>query len=172
MALTNHFEAFSLNWAQQFRSESALLQPLFSEDVVAIHHVGSTAIPGMIAKPEIDILVELKSSSDFESYFPALEKLGYRYRDDAPFSFGHWFFSKDTNGKRTHKLHLCSSSHRTVKEQILFRDYLIQNPERAAQYRELKLGLANSNTKGMLEYLEGKAPFIQEILQSLGIAKD
>lgn len=111
----------------------------------------------------------MKSNSDFQSYFASLEQLGYRYRDDAPFSFGHWYFSKDTSGKRTHKLHLCSCSHRTVQEQILFRDYLIKNPERAAQYRELKLSLAASNTKGMLEYLEGKAPFIQETLRLAGL---
>lgn len=170
MALTNHLEEFNPNWAQQFQSESKILRPLFGVDLIAIHHVGSTSIPGMVAKPEIDILIELKSSSDFQSFFSPLEALGYRYRDDAPFSFGHWYFSKDIAGKRTHKLHLCSSSHRTVNEQILFRDYLINNPESSAQYRDLKLKLAASNTKGMLEYLDGKAPFVQEILRLAGLA--
>jgi len=172
MALTNQFEEFNPAWAEQFRTESEVLKPLFGENLIGIHHVGSTSIPGMIAKPEIDILVELKPDSDFQSYFAQIEQLGYRYRTDAPFSFGHWYFSKNTGGRRTHKLHLCSSEHRTVREQILFRDYLIKHPERAAMYRNLKINLAASNTKGMLEYLEGKAPFVHETLSLAGMTKD
>ncbi|MGZ3781262.1 MAG: GrpB family protein [Pseudobdellovibrionaceae bacterium] len=165
MALTNQLEEFNPDWAKQFQSESDLLKPLFGENLMALHHVGSTSIPGMIAKPEIDILVELKSDCDFQSYFSLLKQLGYRYRDDAPFSFGHWYFSKDIEGRRTHKLHLCSCDHRTVKEQIMFRDYLIKNPARAAAYGELKLKLAASNPSSMLEYLAGKTPFVLETLR-------
>ncbi len=172
MALTNQLEEFNPEWVNQFRSESDLLRSIFNEDLLGIYHVGSTAIPGMIAKPEIDILVVLKPEADFQSYFASLELQSYRYRADAPFPPGHWYFSKDINGRRTHKLHLFSSEHRTVEEQIIFRDYLIKNPSRAKMYRELKLNLAASNTKGMLEYLEGKSPFVRETLRLAGSIQD
>lgn len=165
MALTNKLEEFNLKWAKSFLLESQSLAPIFGADLVAIHHVGSTSIPGMIAKPEIDILVVLKPDSNFPSYFKLIETVGYRFRNEVDFGFGHWYFSKDVNGQRTHKLHLCSIEHPNVQEQLGFRDYLIEHPEKANSYRQLKMRLETTNVGGMREYLDGKAPFIQEVLR-------
>lgn len=165
MALTNNLEEFNLKWATSFLLESQNLAPIFGVDLVAIHHVGSTSIPGMIAKPEIDILVVLAPGSNFPNYIKLVETAGYRFRHDVDFGFGHWYFSKDLNGQRTHKLHLCSTQHPNVQEQLGFRDYLIRHPEKADSYRQLKMHLESSNLGGMREYLDGKAPFIQEILK-------
>lgn len=165
MAMTNQLIDYNPIWIARFELEAALLKPVFSNDLLAIHHIGSTAIPGMLAKPEIDLLIVLKSESNFQSYFHAIESFGYRARPDANFSFGHWYFSKDIGGMRTHKMHLCSIAHPNVTEQIAFRDYLIQHPDQAQKYCRLKLELAASNTNGMLEYLNGKAPFISETLR-------
>ncbi|RYZ87259.1 MAG: GrpB family protein [Proteobacteria bacterium] len=165
MAITNQLNEYDPIWSVRFQSEVELLKPVFGRDLLEIHHVGSTAIPGMLAKPEIDILVVLHAGADLQSYLRQLEPHGYRSRPDANFSSGHLYFSKDVDGRRTHKLHLCLSTHPNVVEQLAFRDFLIRNPRRSELYRQLKLQLAASNTQGMSEYLEGKAPFIRETLE-------
>lgn len=165
MALTSDVEIYNPLWPSQFETEAILLRPLFGKDLQSINHVGSTSIPGMIAKPEIDILVVLNEGADFPSYFSKIESYGYLYRGEEPGFPGHWYFSKNQNHRRTHKLHLCGPEHPCVSDQILFRDFLKNNPVRAREYAELKMALANSNTKGMNEYLEKKAPFIKATIE-------
>ena len=165
MALTSKLESYNPSWPNLYAEESATLLPLFGDDLSAIHHVGSTAIPGMKAKPEIDILVVLRERADFSSYFSVIELKGYRFRGEEPGAPGHWYFSKDQENRRTHKLHLCGPAHPCVSDQLLFRDFLIANPDRATEYAELKSTLEKTNSNGMMEYLEKKAPFILETLQ-------
>jgi GrpB-like predicted nucleotidyltransferase (UPF0157 family) len=165
MAFTSDLEIFNPAWADLFSSEEKLLRPLFGKQFEGIHHVGSTAIPGVIAKPEIDILVILKEDTDFSSFFSKIESVGYTFRGEEPGAPGHWYFSKNQNQRRTHKLHLCGPTHPCVADQILFRDFLKKNPDCAREYSELKRQLAQSNGVGMTEYLAKKAPLIQEIIR-------
>lgn len=104
MALTSQLEKYNPDWPNQFNDEAELLKPLFGNDLHSIHHVGSTAIPEVVAKPEIDILVVLKDEADFQSYFSKIEYLGYDFRGEEPGVPGHWYFSKNQNHRRTHKL--------------------------------------------------------------------
>jgi GrpB-like predicted nucleotidyltransferase (UPF0157 family) len=172
MALTSALENYNPIWPDLFELEKKSLTPLFKGELVEIHHVGSTAVPGMTAKPEIVILIILRSSTNFKLYFPAIESVGYRFRGEMPGAPGHWYFSKDQQGKRTHKLHLCGPDHSSVTEKIVFRDYLISNPDRAKAYAILKADLEKNNKSGMLEYLEKKTPFILETLRlAKGIQK-
>jgi GrpB-like predicted nucleotidyltransferase (UPF0157 family) len=165
MALTSNLETYNTEWPSLFTKEAELLKPLFGVDLIDIHHVGSTAIPGMLAKPEIDILVILKDNADFASYFKKIETVGYTFRGEEPGVQGHWYFSKNQNQRRTHKLHLCGPTHPCVSDQLTFRNFLRKNTDRAQEYATLKKKLAESNASGMSEYLEKKAPFIQEILR-------
>jgi len=73
--------------------------------------------------------------------------------------------SKDHNDMRTHKLHLCGTSHPCVEGQLLFRDYLRKDPGRAHLYRQLKASLEKTNQSGMFEYLAKKSPFIEETVK-------
>src|SRR6187549_3762873 len=139
MALTSTLEEYQPNWRQLFELERAKLLPIFADRLEAIHHVGSTAIPGMLAKPEIDILVVFKEGEDLRSYFPSIQALGYDARGEEPGKPGHWYFSKNQNGRRTHKLHLCGQTHPCVQDQLLFRNYLRADPARAELYRQLKI---------------------------------
>ena len=164
MALTSELEEYNRNWPELFEMEKSCLLPICNSDLIAIHHVGSTAIPGMLGKPEIDILVILRKEADFPVYFPKIEALGYNFRGEEPGEPRHWYFSKNQNGKRTHKLHLCDPDHNCVDDQLIFRDYLRRNSDRALAYRNLKELLAKTNSKGMVEYLAKKSPFIQETL--------
>jgi GrpB-like predicted nucleotidyltransferase (UPF0157 family)/2'-5' RNA ligase len=165
MAITSHLENYNNEWPKYFKLEQSILIPLFGTDLLEIHHVGSTAIIGMLAKPEIDILVVLKDNACFGDYFSKIESVGYTFRGEEPGTAGHWYFSKNQEGRRTHKLHLCGPAHPCVENQILFRDLLNQDGDRALKYAQLKQQLSENNTKGMLEYLEGKAPFIEETIQ-------
>ena len=119
----------------------------------------------MIAKPEIDILVVLQEARNLHSYFPDIANLGYDIRGEEPGAPGHWYFSRNEGGRRTHKLHLCGPEHPCIENQILFRDFLIGDSNRADLYQKLKVKLAESNAAGMTEYLNGKAPFIEETLR-------
>ncbi|MBK9322381.1 MAG: GrpB family protein [Bdellovibrionaceae bacterium] len=118
----------------------------------------------MLARPEIDILVSLKMTHVLWTIFQN-ESVGYTNRGEEPGAPGHWYFSKNQEGRRTHKLHLCGPSHPCVENQILFRDLLNQDVDRAQKYAQLKRQLSENNKNGMIEYLEGKAPFIEETIQ-------
>lgn len=86
--------------------------------------------------------------------------LGYDDRGAEPDEPGHWYYSKNQNGRRTHKLHLCCENHPCIENQIIFRNYLRDNTVVAKKYEELKLELEKENSKGITEYLEKKGPYI------------
>ncbi|MEM6484890.1 MAG: GrpB family protein [Pseudomonadota bacterium] len=157
--LTNPVVPYDASWVSAYRQEAARLAPLFGTALVAITHVGSTAVPGLAAKPEIDILVEVNRADDVAE---ALANLGYRRgRDLSP---GHQFYKKERNGRRSHKLHLCLAGHRMIGDMKHFLDVLLTSRETRDAYEVLKLSLVANNTQGIAEYLDGKAPFIQRIL--------
>src|SRR5947208_7438006 len=100
-------------WRAAFACEARLLEHVFGDALVAIHHVGSTAIPGLPAKPIIDLLVVLRETSAIGRFSSAMEALGYRDRGECleaeiPGTPGRFYFSKDQGGKRTHHTHVCA----------------------------------------------------------------
>jgi len=163
MALTSKLIHYDPSWAKRYDEEAAHLTRLFSDHLVSIHHVGSTSIPNIMAKPEIDILVVLDGVDHMEQYAEGMVTLGYDVRGEAPVK-GWFYYSKNVNGRRTHKVHVCSVGHKTVWEKLMFKDYMRRNPTRAEEYGKLKVALEAANKGGMAEYLEAKAPFIQETL--------
>jgi GrpB-like predicted nucleotidyltransferase (UPF0157 family) len=82
------------------------------------------------------------------------------YEPDGETKPQSWYYQKDTDGRRTHKAHLCRVGHEEIWQMLLFRDYLIDHPERAEEYGNMKVRLQNDNTSGMREYLDGKRDFI------------
>ena len=163
MALTNKLVPFDERWKKKFLEEAESLKGVFGDSVIEIHHVGSTAIPGIYAKPEIDVLVVIKGIDTIETFSKAMEANGFRVRGEEV-ETGRFYYSKDVNGVRTCKVHVCENNHPNVKNQLNFRDYLIAHPEIAKEYSDLKLSLAKSNTRGIVEYIEGKDSFVQKIL--------
>ncbi len=162
MALTSKLTAYDDAWPAMFRAERDRLEPAFGGALVAIHHVGSTAVPGLTAKPEIDVLIEV---SDYESGLDdALDALGYRRGKDL--TPGHRFYRRDLDGIRTHKLHVCVSGHRKIGLMLRFRDLLRSDPAVRERYQALKLRLEAENRDGMAEYLTRKEPFIDACLEA------
>lgn len=136
---------------------------MFGKAFVAIHHVGSTAVKGLAAKPEIDILVAVSDASRLDVWQADL--LGLDYTRGRDLMTGHHFFKRDVDGVRTHKLHICQSDHSQISRMLRIRDHLRVNATDRRAYAELKLRLERENKTGVAEYLDGKAPFLDDLFQ-------
>lgn len=165
MPLTNTITSYDPEWSRQYEEEAERLVPIFIEVLTEIHHVGSTAIPNLSAKPEIDILVIVEDVNMADRWTIELTRLGYRRGGDL--SAGHLFYRHDVDGVRTHKIHICQEGHTQIEKMLKFRDYLRSHSAVRDQYQALKLKLENENTRGIGEYLEGKEPFIEEVLSAI-----
>ena len=152
-------------WHQLFADEEARLRDAIGGNVLAIEHVGSTAVCGLSAKPIIDIAVALREIADAERCVIPLEDIGYEYRGELDIP-GRHFFGKGE--PRTHHLHLVKARSDFWKNHLLFRDYLRQHAEIAAQYEELKTRLAHEYQNNREAYTEGKARFIENVLRRAG----
>ena len=157
-------------WKAEFDRESAKLVDVLGDALVSIHHVGSTSIPGLVAKPIIDILVVLKETKTIDRFSAAMQELGYRVRGECldaevPGTPGRFYFSKDSFGKRTHHVHACADGHPEVRDKLAFRDYLRSHPQVAMQYGVIKQKLAIEHRHDNVGYMRGKDPFIQSTLR-------
>lgn len=159
---------YSTRWPKLFEEEKQHLRSLFPETIGKIEHFGSTAVPGLWAKPVVDILVEIPSLDEAEKMIvPVLEQQGYDYfkrsvRDDKQPPFYAWFIKRDANGVRTHHLHMVEADSELWKR-LLFRDYLIAHPATAWAYQELKLRLALEASGDRIAYTRGKTEFVNKI---------
>lgn len=166
MPLTSPIKSYDPTWPQQYAAEEARLKPVFGSGLIGIHHVGSTAVPGLAAKAEIDVLAVVWSDDSLDDWSRSLTRLGYRRGGDL--SPGHHFFKRDVGDIRTHKLHVCRDGHEQIARMLQFRDHLREHAEDRAGYQDLKLRLERANDSGIQQYLIGKDPFIRNILARLG----
>jgi GrpB-like predicted nucleotidyltransferase (UPF0157 family) len=159
-------------WPALFQEERARLQGAIGEWAVAIEHVGSTAVPGLAAKPIIDIGVALRSFEDALHCITPLFELGYQCLGEYGIP-GRVFFRKLTDTPlpgqdgggvgRTHHVHAYQQDHYEFVQQTLFRDYLRAHPETAREYEQVKRRLAVEHTD-MNEYAMAKSDFVRDIL--------
>ncbi|MCE4055504.1 GrpB family protein [Pseudomonas sp. Au-Pse12] len=164
MALTSKICAYDNHWPAAFSAEQGRIAQGFGAELVDIQHVGSTAVPGLAAKPEIDLLVVVVEHRDEAARNAFMATLGYvRGSNLSP---GHHFYRRDVEGVRTHKVHVCLSGHEQVGRMLRFRDLLRQDSNIRQQYQALKLQLEASNRQGIGEYLAQKAPFIDALMSS------
>ncbi|WP_320197397.1 GrpB family protein [Agrobacterium sp. rho-13.3] len=161
MALTSQIKPYDDRWPVMFEVEKALLQVVFAPHSVEIQHVGSTAVPGLAAKPEIDLLI-VSDHQDEDRVDQDMASLGYERGKDL--SNGHMFYRRDVGGIRTHKVHVFRPGHWQIFRMLRFRDMLRQDDELRLQYQVLKLELESKNESGIKEYLSQKAPFIDAVV--------
>jgi len=162
-------------WPAMFEKEKLhLLTCLPAGLIRRIEHFGSTAVPGLAAKPIIDMLVEVTSLEETKRKItPVLEEQGYDYfwrpsfGDSEP-PFYAWFIKRDLEGNRTHHIHMVEREFECW-DRLFFRDYLIEHPETAKEYQDLKTGLAEKYSDNRLAYTTEKKDFIVNITQ---IAKE
>ena len=155
---------YSSEWQSLFADEERILSASIGTYVMDIQHVGSTAIPGLEAKPVIDIAIPVRQLEDVEKCIKPLECLGYEHRADAGHP-GRFFFAKGNPSRRTHYLHLVEWTSDSWKSYIRFRDYLRQHKEVAREYVRLKRELARKSQGNRAFYTPGKAEFIKSVLR-------
>ncbi len=153
---------YTAEWRRLFEEENARLRAAVGSYVLDIQHVGSTAIPGMTAKPIIDIGIAVMDFEEAQVCISPIEQLGYEYRGEQGVPRRHYFVKGDP---RTHHIHMNEIGSRDWKDQLFFRDYLIQHPDLAREYAELKNELARRFPTDREAYLEGKAPFVDRVLR-------
>jgi GrpB-like predicted nucleotidyltransferase (UPF0157 family) len=151
-------------WPGQFEEERDRLADVLAAWLAGpIEHIGSTAIPGLVAKPVIDIMAgvrDLPSSLAARRAVASLEYVYFPYRADVM----HWF-CKPSPERRTHHLHLVPIESGLWAERLLFRDYLRREPAVAAAYADLKTSLARKHAFDREAYTDAKGPFVRAILE-------
>lgn len=150
-------------WPARFERERALLVKAIGSWVSGgIHHVGSTAVPGLEAKPTVDILVGVEDLESARGCCEPLAELGYLYAPYRPEEM-HWF-CKPSPSRREFHLHLVPADSRRLRDELAFRDRLRDSPEVAREYAELKKALAERFRSDREGYTVGKSDFIARVL--------
>jgi GrpB-like predicted nucleotidyltransferase (UPF0157 family) len=153
-------------WPDRFAREAERIGEALGQLAVRIDHVGSTAVPGLAAKPVIDIQVSVPSLELVDAYRAPLEGLGYGYRHD-PDNAEHEYFFRDEGGVRAYQIHVCPNGSGWERSHLAFRDHLRTHPEDAAIYEALKRELARRFPLSMDKYLDHKEPWIQPLVARL-----
>ena len=155
-------------WPALFASERDELMEAIGHYVADIQHIGSTAVPGLAAKPVIDIMIGLRRILDAQDCIMPIEAMEYEYvpqfEDEFP---ERRYFRKTVNGKRSHHIHMVEIGTDFWKRHIAFRDFLLKNPQIANEYGSLKRDLAIEFENDREGYTNAKSPFIENILKRI-----
>ncbi len=148
-------------WKNIFEAEKLRLQNSISQYVLDIQHIGSTAIPGIVAKPIVDIGVAVENFERATVCVAPLEAIGYEYKGENGIPRRHYF---DYGMPRIFHLHMFEQTSPEWQSHVLFRDYLVRHPEIAGQYEALKKDLAGKYRNEREKYTSEKGPFIQQVI--------
>jgi GrpB-like predicted nucleotidyltransferase (UPF0157 family) len=151
------------SWHSLFETESKKIATALADNFIAIHHIGSTSIETIYAKPIIDILVEVKSIDRVDGQNSEMENLGYECMGEFGIEDRRFFLKDNPVGIRTHHVHVFEVDSAQTSRHLSFRDYLNAHLDKAQAYSILKQGLAQKYPYNIQEYIEGKDTFIQEI---------
>ena len=149
-------------WVSEFERESRRITQALDDLVVRLHHIGSTAIPGIFAKPIIDMLLEVDDIGELDRKTAALEGLGYEAHGEFGIPGRRYFRKNDHSGVRTHQIHSFQVGSPEIERHLAFRDYMIAHPADARQYSELKRRVATEYPDDIESYMDGKDPFIKK----------
>ena len=157
---------YDTTWPQKYEKEKTAILDRIGQYGVQLEHIGSTAIPGLGAKPIIDIMIGLQQFDDKRHCMPVLESMGYQYISDFETTFPdrRFFYKRSQNGRRTHQVHMVEIGCPFWVDHLLFRDYLRVHPDEAAEYYDLKLKLAGDYQTDRLGYNDAKTEFIQGVM--------
>lgn len=152
-------------WPALFEREAERIRSALGDKALRVEHVGSTSVPGLCAKPIIDILLVVRDSSDEPSYVPALEAAGYTLRIREPEWFEHRLFKgPDTDIN----LHVFSEGASEIERMLRFRDRLRTCAEEREKYAQAKRRLAQRKWRYVQDYAEAKTAIIREIVDKAG----
>lgn len=161
--MSSPIEVVSYNnqWPALFEQERALVQQALGDNCIIIHHIGSTSVPGLAAKPIIDMLPVVKNILGVDSAAKAMESLGYEIKGENGIAFRRYF----PKGKslRTHNVHVYEAGDPEIERYLKFRDWMRAHDEDRDAYAKLKIELAAKFPHDMLQYCNGKDAFVASI---------
>ncbi|NBI30088.1 GrpB family protein [Chengkuizengella marina] len=147
-------------WINKFQEEALKIKEIFGDQLLEIHHIGSTSVPGLKAKPIIDIIPVVKNIDEIDLFNEEMEAFGYEVRGELGIP-GRRYFPKGGEN-RSHHVHVFQIGDENIKRHLAFRDYLIAYPGVAKEYADLKEILASKFENHPESYWEGKENFIKE----------
>ena len=163
-------EAWDPAWTARFESAAVALDGVWA-DASAVHHIGSTAVPGLLAKPTIDVLVVVPAGVDIEARYPGMVDLGYDCRDECldapqPGTPGRFYFVLRDGPVHLVHVHVVHDGHFEIEQLLGLRDYLRSNVQAARAYGELKASLARANRHDNLGYMRGKDAAVKALIET------
>lgn len=150
---------YNPDWPQAFAREADLVRPILSDTLVHIHHIGSTSVPGLMAKPIIDMMLEVSDLALLVGHNLQMETLGYEVMGECGIP-GRRYFRKGGD-HRTHQIHAFQSGDTNLVRHLAFRDYLRAHPAVADAYGALKYEIAQRADNDIETYWQAKDPFIK-----------
>ena len=149
-------------WPALFAEEAEQIKAVLGDEAVRLHHVGSTSVPGLRAKPILDILVEVRDIERIDAYNGAMAKLGYLGNGENGIPERRYF--QKGGDDRTHHVHMFEQGHPEAMRHLLFRDYLRAHPEAVQQYGDIKTEGARLYTWDINGYMAHKHDLIRHLL--------
>jgi len=149
-------------WKVLFIQEFAALREALGNQVISIHHIGSTSIPDILAKPIIDILIEVDSLDGLDNSNASMHSLGYEVMGEFGIETRRYFRKSNSKGVRTHHIHAFETDSTHLERHLAFRDFLIAHPAKAQEYSQLKAELLAQQSCTVETYIEDKNPFIKQ----------
>ena len=153
--------AHSSEWAMQAAAEAERLKSALGETLIAVHHIGSTAIPGIVAKPVVDLIPEVSSLAELDRARDSVAALGYDWWGEYGIAGRRYCTLADpATGKRIVQLHCFEAGSLDIPRHIAFRDYLRANPPKAKAYEEMKLKARDLHPQDSHSYSAAKSSWI------------
>ena len=157
-------------WPVRFDAERILLEDALSPWLLqGVHHIGSTAVPGLASKPIIDMMAGVRDLAGARAATEPLEKLGYTHAEHRPDALWFFRYSEPDWTHASYGLHLTTPGSDLWIERLGFRDALRADPDLVEEYAELKSGLAREHTHDLKAYTDSKRAFVALVLAGAGI---
>ena len=152
---------YDSSWPDTFKAIQGMLAGVFGTKALQIEHVGSTSVPGMTAKPIIDVLVIVPNIDELDTEKKAIEDLGYFIRENV-LEKRSLLFEKKTQGEKTENIHIFEQGAEKANQLLVMKEYYLTHPERVSQYENLKVELYKKFPESYEDYRKGKKGFLDE----------
>ncbi|MEL6486396.1 MAG: GrpB family protein [Pseudomonadota bacterium] len=148
-------------WASAFVAAHQTISSILGDDAIGIHHVGSTAIPDILAKPVIDILIEATSLEALDRSHDAFGRAGFIGKGEKGIEGRRYFMKDNEEGVRSHHIHAFAQGSHHIERHLAFRDYVLAHPDIARSYSQVKERIV-ADWRGIDDYIARKASFVVE----------
>jgi len=157
-------------WVRMFEREANNLQAVFGASLRSAEHIGSTAVPGLSAKPTIDILTVVAVDTDIPTFDGRMEVAGFVCRGEGldaliPGTPGRFYYVRMDGVRHLTHVHVCAEGHFEIPQLLVLRDYLRTHPDRAADYGRVKSNLSQRFRYDNIGYIRGKDAFVKQLIE-------